>query len=400
MLTLFDRRTRHKFLRVGGLGLGGLALSDLLALHGQAATPLLRDKSVIFLFLHGGPSQFEMFDPKPEAQGREIRSTTGHVATSLPGVAFECQRSRWPGSRHKLTMTSARFAPATSATTSSRSCPRKTGGANLGSLFARVAGTNHPASGLPRNVALFPRAVDPAGEGAIKDFGRIEATGAELGERLRAVQPVRFSKRFAVARIARAAGRPASAVNATDGLRRAGRPRAAGRPWTARKNKRSTLFWAAQQAFDLERENPRTIARYDTRGLIAPEQISKKWNNHKHYADHVATLGKLLLLARRLCKAGPGFVTVSTSFVWDMHADANHAPCPEGMTYCGVPRFDHAVSALVEDLEARGLHNKISAGCLNGEIRGQHAEGECPRRPRSLGRTGPAAALWRRLAGG
>ena len=68
-----------------------------------------------------------------------------------------------------------------------------------------------------------------------------------------------------------------------------------------------------------------TLARYDTAPLVRPETISKKWKNHNNYVDNAKTLGKLLLLARRLCEAGCGFVTVTTNFVWDMHADVNNA---------------------------------------------------------------------------
>jgi hypothetical protein len=102
----------------------------------------------------------------------------------------------------------------------------------------------------------------------------------------------------------------------------------------------------------------RSIARYDTAPLVRPESIRKKWNNHKYYADHSRTLGKLLLLARRLCEAGCGFVTINTNFVWDMHADINNATVTEGMGYVGVP-FDHAVSAFLEDVAARGLSDQI-----------------------------------------
>ena len=74
MLTLFDqdrRRNRRAFLRVGGsvaLGSGAWTLADLASTHARAQESrlpgLLTGKSVIFLFLHGGPSQFETFDPK------------------------------------------------------------------------------------------------------------------------------------------------------------------------------------------------------------------------------------------------------------------------------------------------------------------------------------------------
>ena len=51
-------------------------------------------------------------------------------------------------------------------------------------------------------------------------------------------------------------------------------------------------------------------------------------------------------------------MTVVTNFVWDMHADANNAPVGEGMTYMGGP-LDHAVSVLLDDLEVRGLSDKV-----------------------------------------
>src|SRR5947209_7964252 len=86
MLTIHDRRA---FLRIGSLALGGLSLPHLLAAKASAAESrqLLKDKSVIFLFLHGGPAQTETFDPKMSAPS-EFHSTTGEVATCLPGVTF------------------------------------------------------------------------------------------------------------------------------------------------------------------------------------------------------------------------------------------------------------------------------------------------------------------------
>ena len=73
-----------------------------------------------------------------------------------------------------------------------------------------------------------------------------------------------------------------------------------------------------------------------------------------------------MLLSRRLCEAGCGFVTVTTNFVWDMHADVNNATVEEGMRYMGTP-FDHAMSAFIEDVEARGLSDDILLVCC-GEM--------------------------------
>src|SRR5438067_1665521 len=81
--------TRREFLRVGGLSLGGLTLASLLAARARAgdAGRLVRDKSVAFLFLQGGPTHIELFDPKMTAP-EEIRSITGEVQTVLPGITF------------------------------------------------------------------------------------------------------------------------------------------------------------------------------------------------------------------------------------------------------------------------------------------------------------------------
>src|SRR5882757_5198496 len=92
MLTIFDRDdrlNRRSFLKVGSLALGGLSLMNLLQAKAAADTrrPLLKDRSVIFLFLHGGPSQIETFDPKMGAPS-EFRSATGEVQTAIPGITF------------------------------------------------------------------------------------------------------------------------------------------------------------------------------------------------------------------------------------------------------------------------------------------------------------------------
>ncbi len=125
-----------------------------------------------------------------------------------------------------------------------------------------------------------------------------------------------------------------------------------------RQQASGTILRGVGDAFDLSKEDPRTIDRYDTAPLVRPENIDKKWKNYNNYVDNAKTLGKLLLLARRLCERGCGFVTVTTNFVWDMHSDVNNAGVEEGMRYMGLP-LDHALSAFVEDVEQRGLSEKI-----------------------------------------
>jgi hypothetical protein len=82
------RLGRRELLRVGGLGLLGTGLADLLRLEAHAAGETSkRAKSVVFIFQSGGPSQHETFDPKPLAPA-EIRGEYGTTATKLSGVHF------------------------------------------------------------------------------------------------------------------------------------------------------------------------------------------------------------------------------------------------------------------------------------------------------------------------
>ena len=91
MLSIFsDRPSRRAMLQIGSLG--AMNLAQKLTVAGTAladadATSVLTGKSVIFLFLHGGPSQIETFDPKMTAPA-EIRSVTGELATAVPGITF------------------------------------------------------------------------------------------------------------------------------------------------------------------------------------------------------------------------------------------------------------------------------------------------------------------------
>src|SRR5215475_14485579 len=81
--------SRRDFLRIGSLGAGGLSLAGLLQARARGAdgASVLRDRSVVLLFLHGGPPHIEFFDPKMTAPP-EIRCINGEVKTALPGFTF------------------------------------------------------------------------------------------------------------------------------------------------------------------------------------------------------------------------------------------------------------------------------------------------------------------------
>ena len=75
---------RREFLRVGTLALGGLGLSDLIAARASQSRPD-PDTSVILFWMWGGPSQFETYDPKPDAPS-EIRGPFRPISTTVPGL--------------------------------------------------------------------------------------------------------------------------------------------------------------------------------------------------------------------------------------------------------------------------------------------------------------------------
>lgn len=81
--------SRREMLRMGGLSLLGMSLQDLLrAEEAQKTRPASsKAKSVILLYLFGGPSVQETFDPKPDAP-REFRGEFGSIPTSVPGVHY------------------------------------------------------------------------------------------------------------------------------------------------------------------------------------------------------------------------------------------------------------------------------------------------------------------------
>jgi hypothetical protein len=80
-----DRLSRREFLKVGALGVGGLSLADVLRLQANGVTRPRSLKSVIMVYLHGGPSHIDTFDMKPEAPP-EVRGEFKPIATRLPGL--------------------------------------------------------------------------------------------------------------------------------------------------------------------------------------------------------------------------------------------------------------------------------------------------------------------------
>lgn len=364
MLTISDRTpdrtcsgfSRREFLRVGALGLGGLTLPGLLRLK-AAAPEAVRDRAVVLLFLQGGPPQHETFDPHMDAPA-EYRSATGEIDTAIPGVTFG---STFP----KL----ARMADRISVV---RSYQSRNGGhtygevlsannaakATVGAICSYLGGPAHPVTGIPRNVVVLPEAVQ---EG-LKLKGNFETsalptltTPGILGSQYEAFNPVggaALKKAMELRMPTEQFEDRKKLLAAFDDLRRDAEP-AFARTDKFRQQAFEVIARGIGEAFDVSREAPKTLERYDTATLFKMEEWTKFVNMNRT----TNLLGRQMLLARRLVESGVGFVTVSDCG-WDLHADSNSAKGMTAMEVLG-RQVDHAVAAFLDDLKDRGLDDRV-----------------------------------------
>jgi uncharacterized protein (DUF1501 family) len=384
MLTIFDRThrvNRRGFLTLGTLGLGGLSLSSILR-AAEERPGHVTGKSVIFLFQQGGPSQFETFDPKPDAADG-IRTVTGTAQTPLPGVLFGDTMSQLARLADKLTVVRS-FQTNNGGHNIEPLVGPDTSRANLGSIYSHVVGAIRSDTGMPTNAVVFPQAVcadvvKGSARGDIMATGAmgqayapfVPGSGGQLQRNMRLGLPrERFEDRR---QLLVAFNRLAQEFEQTSQARTADKFRD--------QAYQLLLSDRVADAFDLSKEDARLVARYDTSRYARPDGWSKTARGKRgYYTGHAKALGKSLLLARRLCEAGCGFVTVHADYegVWDMHADGNNLNMADGMEAVG-RSFDHAVAAFIEDVEARGLRDRILLVCC-GEM------GRTPRLNKAGGR--------------
>src|SRR5262249_17695344 len=152
--------SRREFLRIGSLGLmGGLALPGLLRARAGAlsAGQAVKEKSVVLLFLQGGPSHLEFFDPKMAAP-QDGPSITRAVQTKLPGVTFGgtfAKRGRLADRLAVVRSYASMNADHSYLSVTGAGNPLK---AATSAIYARVAGTTDPRTGMATNVLVLPEA--------------------------------------------------------------------------------------------------------------------------------------------------------------------------------------------------------------------------------------------------
>lgn len=336
-LTNCEGFTRRNCLQLGLSALGGGGLVNMLRLRAEAAAATGAssgaDTRCILIWLDGGPSHFETFDPKPEAPA-EIRGELGAIRTKIPGVLFgeylpklagmadKCaivrsvrhdQGNHGAGNHYMMTGAPPRIPVGCGAFVSFHP--------SMGSATAYERGFS---DGMPAYFSMpsMTRSGGPNFLGAKFAPFVVGGNPDDKDFRLRDVAlPEGLSdSRFHERRDLR--NRIDQFVRMTD--------RAAGDPAVAldecyRQGYDLITSPEAQRAFDIHQEDEKVREAYGRNDF-----------------------GQRLLLARRLVEAGVPFITINHGG-WDMH-DSIFAQMRRKL-----PPIDQALTTLITDLESRGL---------------------------------------------
>lgn len=348
--------SRRRFLKLGSLGLGGLGLGDLLRQRARAAAePPVTDPAVIFVWLPGGPPHLEMYDLKPDAPG-DYRGQYRPIDTSVPGLQVGELLPRHARIADKFTVIRSiahQFADhggGHKRFMTARDPKQPVGFVNdypaVPSMIAEV----RPAR--RRDVPVYVAGVD-RGRSGIDTFS---FGSAYLGNR---------AHPFLVA------GDPSDPTfqveNLVASLELQGRlddRLALQRKFdTLLKRIDQTGAMAAldefqQRAVDLI-TSPRAREAFDL--SREPDAVRDRYGRHAY--------GCRALMARRLVEAGCTFVTMVMenptpgkqlpnfgTYNWDSHAV--NCNIFEDLAW-RLPYYDQAVTALIEDLYARGLDRRV-----------------------------------------
>jgi hypothetical protein len=340
--------TRRSFLQVGSAGLAGLFLPNMLRLDAQGSladrpSPI---RNCITIFLVGSPGHLDTWDMKPDAPA-EVRGAFRPISTNVPGIQI-CEHFPLMARMMNKVALIRSLHHRTGATHENGQRWMMTGHdfnpdsvkPHTGSVISRVYG---PKSELPANVIL---------PGPIGNTGAGNFHGQTAGYLGSAHEPFFLnadpaSPTFRVADLEVPAGQSATRLDARrqllgqlDELQRRTETRST-QMHDSSYDRAFTLLTSqrAKEAFDLARE---------------PDRLRDRYGRN--------TFGQSLLMARRLIEGGVRCATVNhfdTVFnlsCWDMHADGgglNNTILDYERMLC--PQFDLGFTALIEDLEQKGM---------------------------------------------
>ena len=367
MLTVHSP-SRRSFLKAGALGVGGLTLPRLL--RADAASGKKSHKSVIMVYLSGGMAHQDTFDLKPTGPA-ELRGEFRPIPTNVNGVQFCEHLPRLARCADKLAVVRSlvgqrdEHSSWQSMTATPMDIAKRENKPHFGSVVARLQGQTDPT--VPAFVDLSPtmqhKPYNSPGPG---NLGRAAAAAKVDGDELAVMKNLALTADELNDRKALLEKMDAFRKTAgqTNGIR------------TDTFHDRAFDVLTSSKlvdALDVTKEPERTRDRY---GRGSP----------KHMGDGAPMWNDQLLMARRLVEAGCRVVTVAYGF-WDTHGQ-NFRHLKKHL-----PLFDAGVSALVEDIHARGLEDDVTV-CVWGEF------GRTPKINKDAGRDHWARVNFALLSGG
>jgi len=335
---LCNGMTRRDVLRIGGLGLGGLSLANLLQLEATAGIESSH-KSLIMIYMCGGPQHQDMYDIKVDAPA-EIRGPFKAIKTNVPGIEISDHLPLLAKSMDKFvpirSMVGARDAHYSYQCMTGHHQQNEPAGGwpHIGSAVSHFQGPVH--DGIPPFVSLCY---------TTKHRPYNEPTAGFLGlghSSFRPTGPSRDDMVLQGITSDQLANRK-SLLTSFDRFRREwdGSGKMEGIDvFTARA---MGILTSSQMfdALDLSKEDPAVRERYGEQDLSKPK------------GDAAPRSPQNFLVARRLVEAGARVVTVNYSF-WDWHG-SNHKIAADEF-----PPFEQGLTALVEDLHERGLDKDVT----------------------------------------
>ena len=336
-----DGQSRRSFLKIGSLALGGMSLPDLLRAEAQ---PQNRrgHKSVIMIYLPGGPPHLDMFDMKPEAP-REIRGAFGPIKTNVPGIEI-CElfprlakvMDRVVLIRSLVGAVDRHFSYQCLTGHEDPSSRQPT----LGSVLSKVHGpTDRP---VPPYVDVGPKMTAPFFANDWPSFLSVAHSPFLPHSRgrgdmvLNGITLDRLDNRKAL-------------LASLDRFRRDtdGNGMMPGMDAFTQQAFGVLTSGKLTEALDLDREDPRLRDRYGRTGGKRPS------------AALAPAATDNFLIARRLVEAGVRCVTVAFSG-WDCHGGSNNGGSVAKVCRSELPKLDQGIAALIEDLDHRNMLEDVS----------------------------------------
>ncbi|MFT5528345.1 MAG: hypothetical protein ACI9HK_006334 [Pirellulaceae bacterium] len=325
--------SRRWFLQTGMAGLGGLSLAQITSLQAASRADSGEKKAVILFWLSGGPSQIDMWDPKPTAPV-EIRGPYGVIPTKIPAAHFSEHLPLQASIADKLSVIRSVDSSASNHTPitmqagnplARRTNDGRDGGGypSMGSVVSKFRGPNHPNM--------------PAFVGLANSWKSDVWEAGDMGNQFAPIKGNELAGKFSM----------------PGGIEL---PRLQDRE--ALRSQLDRFGRAVDQSRDLERVDQYTRQAYD---MVLSGEVQKAFNiDEESEATRNAygkqSMGEKALLARRLVEAGVTFVLVSGAWgYFDHHGDqVRWGGIEKGLTPL-LPRVDRTMYTLVNDLEQRGL---------------------------------------------